>query len=57
MGVAAPIASAVFNATGVRIRDLPIPLDKPPRPGASEVADPYTRSQARLRLRGVLEDG
>jgi xanthine dehydrogenase YagR molybdenum-binding subunit len=27
-GVAASIANAVFNATGVRVRDLPITLDK-----------------------------
>jgi xanthine dehydrogenase YagR molybdenum-binding subunit len=27
-GVAAAIANAVFHATGVRIRDLPITLDK-----------------------------
>ena len=28
VGVAAAIANAVFNATGVRVRDLPITLDK-----------------------------
>ena len=27
-GVAAAIANAVFNATGKRVRDLPITLDK-----------------------------
>jgi len=27
-GVAAAIANAVYNATGTRIRDLPITLDK-----------------------------
>jgi len=27
-GVAAAIANAVFHATGVRVRDLPITLDK-----------------------------
>jgi xanthine dehydrogenase YagR molybdenum-binding subunit len=27
-GVAAAIANAVFNATGIRIRELPITLDK-----------------------------
>lgn len=27
-GVAAAIANAVYNATGVRVRDLPITLDK-----------------------------
>ena len=27
-GVAAAVANAVFNATGVRVRDLPITLDK-----------------------------
>lgn len=27
-GVAAAIANAVFNATGIRVRDLPITLDK-----------------------------
>ena len=28
VGVAAAIANAVFNATGIRVRDLPITLDK-----------------------------
>jgi xanthine dehydrogenase YagR molybdenum-binding subunit len=28
VGVAAAIANAVFNATGVRLRDLPLTLDK-----------------------------
>jgi xanthine dehydrogenase YagR molybdenum-binding subunit len=28
VGVAAAIANAVFNATGKRVRDLPITLDK-----------------------------
>jgi len=28
VGVAAAIASAVYHATGIRIRDLPIPPDK-----------------------------
>ncbi len=28
VGAAAAIANAVFNATGVRVRDLPITLDK-----------------------------
>jgi xanthine dehydrogenase YagR molybdenum-binding subunit len=28
VGAAAAIANAVFNATGIRIRDLPITLDK-----------------------------
>ncbi len=27
-GVAAAVANAVYNATGVRVRDYPIPLDK-----------------------------
>ncbi|RWX58477.1 molybdopterin cofactor-binding domain-containing protein, partial [Mesorhizobium sp. M2A.F.Ca.ET.039.01.1.1] len=27
-GVAAAVANAVFNATGIRVRDLPITLDK-----------------------------
>jgi CO/xanthine dehydrogenase Mo-binding subunit len=27
-GVAAAVANAVFHATGVRVRDLPIALDK-----------------------------
>jgi xanthine dehydrogenase YagR molybdenum-binding subunit len=27
-GVAAAIANAVYNATGIRVRDLPITLDK-----------------------------
>jgi xanthine dehydrogenase YagR molybdenum-binding subunit len=27
-GTAAAVANAVFNATGVRVRDLPITLDK-----------------------------
>jgi len=27
-GVAAAVANAIFHATGVRIRDLPITLDK-----------------------------
>lgn len=27
-GVAAAIANAVFHATGIRVRDLPITLDK-----------------------------
>jgi hypothetical protein len=27
-GAAAAVANAVFNATGVRVRDYPIPLDK-----------------------------
>jgi xanthine dehydrogenase YagR molybdenum-binding subunit len=27
-GVAAAIANAVYNATGVRVRELPITLDK-----------------------------
>ena len=27
-GVAAAVANAVYNATGVRVRDLPITLDK-----------------------------
>jgi xanthine dehydrogenase YagR molybdenum-binding subunit len=28
VGVAAAIANAVYNATGTRVRDLPITLDK-----------------------------
>jgi xanthine dehydrogenase YagR molybdenum-binding subunit len=35
VGVAAAIANAVYHATGKRIRDLPITLDKLQRPGAS----------------------
>ncbi len=31
VGVAAAIANAVYHATGVRVRDLPITLDKPRR--------------------------
>jgi xanthine dehydrogenase YagR molybdenum-binding subunit len=27
-GVAAAVANAVYNATGVRIRDYPLPLEK-----------------------------
>ena len=28
VGTAAPIANAVYHATGIRVRDLPIRLDK-----------------------------
>ena len=28
MGAAGAVANAVFNATGLRVRDLPITLDK-----------------------------
>jgi CO/xanthine dehydrogenase Mo-binding subunit len=48
-GVAAAVANAVYNATGKRIRDLPITLDKvleAPRPGPGQ-----PRSQP-LRFRG-----
>jgi len=54
VGVAAAIANAVYHATGRRVRDLPITLDK--LVGSHEMAPPPTPHASRPGGAGSLRE-